>query len=170
MRGKPSGRKNAELRVEISLPRQRLRLRRGRTVLKEYAVSTAGQGAGELMDSNCTPRGRHVIAEKIGAGAAPNTVFVSRLSTGEIFEPALRARNPGRDWILTRILWLRGAEPGVNAGGGVDTFQRYIYIHGAPDDVAMGVPGSAGCIRMRNADVIELFDQVEIDTPVVIKE
>ena len=170
MGGRPKGRKGGTLRVEISLALQQLRLRRGRAVLREYPVSTSGKGAGELMDSNCTPRGRHAIAEKIGAGAAPNTVFVSRQPTGEIFEPGLRTRHPGRDWIITRILWLRGAEPGVNQGGNVDTYQRYIYIHGAPDDVDMGVPDSVGCIRMRNADVIEFFDQVEVGTPVVIKE
>ena len=157
------------LHVEVSLERQRLQLRQGADVIKEYPVSTAKKGPGEQMDSYCTPRGRHEIAEKIGEGAAPNTVFVSRRPTGEIFEPALRGRHPERDWIVTRILWLRGLEPGVNEGGLVDSYQRYIYIHGAPDDVKMGIPGSAGCIRMRNADVIDLFNRVSIGTPVIIK-
>jgi lipoprotein-anchoring transpeptidase ErfK/SrfK len=111
-----------------------------------------------------------VIAEKIGAGVPPNTVFVERQPTGEIYTPELRARFPQRDWILTRILWLAGAEPGKNQGGDVDTYRRYIYIHGSPDEVAMGMPGSRGCIRMRNADVVDLFDRVEVGTKVLICE
>ena len=157
--------------IEVSLSAQRLRLLDGdRVVLREYAVSTARAGPGERVDSGCTPRGRHAVAEKIGAGAAPGTVFVGRQPTGEIYSPELRRVHPQRDWILTRILWLAGSEPGVNQGGDVDTYRRYIYIHGAPDDVEMGRPGSAGCIRMRNADVIELFDLVGDGTPVLIVE
>src|SRR5690606_25712029 len=105
-----------------------------------------------------------------GEGSQPGTVFVGRRPTGEVWSPELRHRHPGRDWILTRILWLAGTEPGVNQGGDVDTYRRYIYIHGAPDDVHMGEPGSAGCIRMRNADVMELFDRVGAGTEVVISE
>jgi lipoprotein-anchoring transpeptidase ErfK/SrfK len=161
---------SAELRIEVDLGTQRLRLLRGDEVLREYSVSTAKNGAGERMDTGCTPRGRHVITEKIGEGAMPGTVFVGRRPTGEIYSPELRKQNPTRDWIVTRILWLSGAEPGRNQGGEVDTYNRYIYIHGAPDDVPMGVPGSAGCIRMRNADVIELFDRVPPGTPVLIRE
>lgn len=122
------------------------------------------------MHSGCTPRGKHVIAEKIGGGAEINTVFVGRCPTGEIYSPALRRQHPGRDWILTRILWLRGVERGVNRGGEVDSYNRYIYIHGAPDDVPMGTPGSAGCIRMRNKDIIALFERVQVGTPVKIQE
>jgi L,D-transpeptidase YbiS len=157
------------LRIEISIDGQRLRLLRGRELLREYPVSTARNGPGEHMDSNCTPRGAHVVAEKIGGGCAFGTVFVGRRPTGEIFSPELRARFPDRDWILTRILWLRGSEPGRNQGGDVDSQRRYIYIHGAPDDVPMGQPGSAGCIRMRNSDVAELYDFVSEGTPVLIR-
>ena len=158
------------LSIEVSIAGQRLRLLRGSEVVREYPVSTARNGAGEIMDSYCTPRGAHVIAEKIGHDCAVDTVFVNRRPTGELFCPELRARHPDRDWILTRILWLGGTEPGRNQGGKVDSRDRYIYIHGSPDDVTMGRPGSAGCIRMRNGDVMELFDLVEEGTPVLIRE
>lgn len=157
-------------RIEISIAGQWLRLFHGNELIREYPVSTASNGPGETMDSECTPRGKHFIAEKIGAGAAPNMVFVSRQPTGELYTPELHARFPDRDWILTRILWLSGAEPDRNLGGNVDSHDRYIYIHGAPDDVAMGQPGSRGCIRMRNKDVVELFDQIEEGTQVVISD
>ena len=80
---------------------------------------------------------------------------------GQRYTPALGAAHPDRDWILTRILWLSGAEPGRNRLGSVDTMRRYIYIHGCPDEVDIATPGSHGCIRMRNDDVINLFDRVE---------
>jgi L,D-transpeptidase-like protein len=156
--------------IEISLTNQRLQLKRGAQVITEYLVSTGRNGPGELQDSECTPRGEHVIYAKIGAHCLPDTVFVSRRPTGEIYTPELRARFPSRDWILTRIVWLAGKEPGKNAGGNVDSRERYIYIHGAPDDVPMGMPGSRGCIRMRNADIIQLFNSIEVGMRVVIVE
>ena len=157
--------------IRISIGQQTLTLfdDAGRAV-RRYAVSTAGNGAGELSGSYCTPRGRHLIRAKIGAAQPANTVFVRRRPTGEIYTPELGASFPGRDWILTRILWLSGCEPARNRLGGVDTMRRYIYIHGSPDQAAMGVPGSHGCIRMRNADIIELFDLVAPYTPVEISE
>lgn len=155
--------------IRISIPAQTLALLDdgGRT-LRSYAVSTARNGPGELRGSHCTPRGRHIVRAKIGAAAAPNTVFVGRRPTGELWSPELAAEHPGRDWILTRILWLSGCEPGFNRLGDVDTMRRYIYIHGSPDALPMGVPGSIGCVRMRNADIIELFDLVPPRTPVEI--
>lgn len=158
-------------RIEISIAQQCLILsdEGGRTI-RRYTVSTARNGAGERNGSYCTPRGRHLIRAKIGAGQAVNTVFVRRRPTGEIYTPALGEQFPGRDWILTRILWLSGREPGVNRLGDVDTMRRYIYIHGSPDSVEMGMAGSIGCIRMRNADLIELFDLVPPGTPVDILE
>ncbi len=158
-------------RIDISIGAQRLTLfdDEGRE-LRRYAVSTARNGAGEASGSNCTPRGRHIVRAKIGTGQPVNTVFVGRRPTGEIYTPELRERFPGRDWILTRILWLLGCEPGFNRLGEVDTMRRYIYIHGSPDDVAMGTPGSIGCIRMRNADMIELFERVAPGTPVEIRD
>ena len=137
-------------------------------VVRRYVVSTAANGAGELTGSYCTPRGKHVIRAKIGAGEPENTVFVRRRPTGEIYTPELGAEFPKRDWILTRILWLSGCEPGFNRLGDVDTMRRYIYIHGSPDGVEMGAPGSHGCVRMRNSDMIDLFDRVEAGTPVEI--
>lgn len=155
--------------IEVDLAAQCLRLldTAGRE-LAAYPVSTARNGAGEREGSHCTPRGRHRIRAKIGAGAPAGTVFVGRRPTGEIYDP--ERAEPDRDWILTRILWLCGEEIGRNRLGEVDSMRRYIYIHGAPDEAPMGVPGSIGCIRMRNADVIELFDRVAVGTRVVIRE
>ncbi|MFZ9530396.1 MAG: L,D-transpeptidase family protein, partial [Burkholderiales bacterium] len=126
------------------------------------------KGTGQDSGSYCTPLGRHIIRAKIGIGEPENTVFVGRRPTGEIYSPDLAEQFPGRDWILTRILWLSGCEPGFNRLGSVDTMRRYIYIHGSPDSVQMGQPGSIGCIRMRNADIVELFDRVPAGTPVNI--
>jgi len=158
------------MKIDISLARQELVLRddQGRT-LRTYAVSTSKNGPGERSGSFCTPRGRHRVRAKIGAGQPPNTVFVRRRPTGEVWGPALHASYPGRDWILTRILWLSGCEPGFNRLGAVDTMRRYIYIHGSPDSAEMGKPGSIGCVRMRNADIVELFDLVPAGTPVEIR-
>jgi lipoprotein-anchoring transpeptidase ErfK/SrfK len=155
--------------ISISIPAQTLILRddAGRTV-REYRVSTARIGPGERSGSFCTPRGKHIVRAKIGAGAAPNTVFVARRPTGEIYTTELGERFPDRDWILTRILWLSGCEPGFNRLGEVDTMRRFIYIHGTPDSIEMGAPGSIGCIRMRNADILDLFDRVAPGTPVEI--
>ncbi len=158
------------LRIEIDLAQQALRLLADDALLASYAVSTARNGPGERAGSNCTPRGRHVVRAKIGRDAPVNTVFVGRRPTGEIYSPQLARRFPGRDWILTRILWLSGCEPGRNRLGSVDTMRRHIYIHGSPDSVAMGTPGSIGCVRMRNADIVELFDRVPAGTPVTIAE
>lgn len=137
---------------------------------RRYSISTAKNGAGEQRGSFRTPRGRHLIRAKIGAGQPENAVFVGRRPTGEIWTPELAAAHPGRDWILTRILWLSGREPGVNRLGDVDTMRRYIYLHGSPDTVEMGSPGSIGCVRMRNRDIIELFNLVPPYTPVDIVE
>lgn len=137
-------------------------------IVHSYAVSTAAKGAGELSGSFCTPRGRHVIRAKIGAGCPRNAVFVRRRPTGEIYTPELGSRFPERDWILTRILWLSGCEIGFNRLGKNDTMRRYIYIHGTPDSEPVGVARSHGCIRMHNADLLELFDRVSVGTEVEI--
>lgn len=155
--------------IHIDIAAQRLQLRDGTRVLQDCAISSAANGAGEDNGSGCTPRGWHVVRIKIGQGCAPGAVFVGRRPTGEIYAPQLREQFPQRDWILTRILWLSGSEPGRNRGGTVDTLRRLIYIHGTPDDVAMGIAGSHGCIRMRNADVIALFDRVTAGQRVLIE-
>ena len=138
------------------------------TVMRSYPVSTASKGAGEENGSFCTPRGRHIVRAKIGAGQPENAVFIGRRPTGEIWTRALHEQLPGRDWILTRILWLSGCEPGFNRLGKVDTMRRYIYIHGSHELAVMGQPGSIGCIRMRSADIIELFDLVPPGTQVLV--
>jgi lipoprotein-anchoring transpeptidase ErfK/SrfK len=158
----------ARRRIRIDLRAQRLELFEGDALLAAWPVSTARKGAGEGEGSEQTPRGLHEIRAKIGAGAPEGAVFVGRRATGEICTPERAAAEPGRDWILTRVLWLRGLEVGRNRLGAVDSMRRYIYIHGTPDEAALGMPASHGCIRMRNSDVIDLFDRVDPGTPVEI--
>ncbi|MFZ9757640.1 MAG: L,D-transpeptidase family protein [Burkholderiaceae bacterium] len=132
----------------------------------QYAISSSKNGVDQKMGSYQTPLGRHRIRAKIGAGAPLETVFVGRRPTGEVWTPALAQANPSRDWILTRILWLCGLEPGFNRFGDCDTMRRYVYLHGSPPSVEMGEPGSIGCIRMRSPDIVELFDRVDAGTTV----
>ena len=158
--------------VLISIAHQRLTFfahHQDTTPSLSYLVSSALNGTGQLKGSEQTPLGKHVIRAKIGDKLPENTVFVGRRATGEIYSPALSIQHPNRDWILSRILWLSGTQPGVNRIGKVDSMQRYIYIHGTPDSEPMGVPKSHGCIRMRNTDIIELFDWVQVGTPVLIE-
>ena len=140
----------------------------GDMLIRQYPISTSANGLGEANGSHCTPRGRHRIAEKIGAFAPLCSAFKSRQPTGEVWTPELDAEFPGRDWILTRILWLEGLEPGKNKGGSVDSHNRYIYIHGTNEEHKLGSPASHGCIRMKNADIAELFDLVKEGTEVRI--
>ena len=159
------------MRIKISIKKQMLTLYGAHNkVLAKYSISTAANGAGCEKNSGCTPLGEHIIRAKIGAEAEPNAVFVGRRQTGEICTPELMVAFPERDWILTRILWLSGKEFGKNRLGNVDTMQRYIYIHGTPDGTEMGKIGSHGCVRMRNSEMIALFDWVQVGTPVVIVE
>ena len=158
------------MRIEIDATRQELALLDGARSVRRYSVSTSKHGLGERNGSFCTPRGRHIVRAKIGAGQPLNSVFVRRRPTGEVWTPALHAAYPGRDWILTRILWLSGCEPGFNRLGDVDTMRRYVYIHGSPDSAQMGKPGSIGCVRMHGEDLLELFEQVPPYTPVVVHE
>jgi lipoprotein-anchoring transpeptidase ErfK/SrfK len=156
------------LSIAVSLDRQRLDVHAAGGVVATFAVSTSKFGAGEVRDTFRTPRGRHVIRAKIGAGQPLGAVFRGRRPTGEIYSAALASAQPDRDWILTRILWLSGLEVGKNRLGRVDTMRRYIYIHGAPDSDPLGVPSSIGCIRMSNHGVVELFDLVPVGTVVDI--
>jgi hypothetical protein len=157
-------------RIRIDLRQQRLELHEGAALLAAYPVSTAAKGAGERSGSERTPRGRHEICAMIGVAAPEGAVFVGRRATGEICTEALFAADPERDWILTRILWLSGLEHGRNRSGQVDSRRRYIYIHGTPDEASLGRPASHGCVRMRNADVIELFERVWVGTRVDLVE
>lgn len=159
------------MRIEISISHQTLTLFDSFGGVKaKYSISTAANGVGCEKNSGCTPLGEHIIRAKIGEGAVANAVFVGRRQTGEICTPELMAEFPERDWILTRILWLSGKEVGKNRLGNVDTMQRYIYVHGAPDSTEMGKIGSHGCVRMRNSEMVELFDWVDVGMPVVIVE
>lgn len=156
-------------RLEVDIAAQTMSVYDQDKLLKEYLVSTAKNGAGEQLGSEQTPRGAHIIRAKIGTDLPINTVFIGRRPTGEIYTPKLREEHPSRDWILTRIFWLSGLEVGKNRLGDVDSMQRYIYIHGTPDDVEIGRPASRGCIRMRNNDIIELFSTISVGTPILIK-
>ena len=157
------------MKIIVNISRQVLELfdEAGRLV-SSYAVSTALNGPGEEANCNCTPRGRHVIRAKIGESQPVNTVFKRRRPSGEIYTPALGLRHPDRDWILTRILWLSGIEPGYNRLGTCDTMRRYIYIHGTTAERGVGVPKSHGCINMLNEDLLELFELVDTGTVVEI--
>lgn len=156
------------LRLRIDIARQELSAWQDDECLVVFPVSTALKGPGEENGSEKTPRGAHYIRARIGEGLPPGAVFKARRFTGEVWTRELAETHPGRDWILSRILWLCGLEPGRNRLGNVDTMRRYIYIHGTPDTEPMGVPCSHGCIRMRNADVIRLFDRVQPGTRVDI--
>jgi L,D-transpeptidase YbiS len=156
------------MKIVIDAAKQELTLYDSERVVKRYSISTARNGLGEKNGSFCTPRGKHIIRAKIGGGQPLGSVFVRRRPTGEVWTPELHAKYPGRDWILTRILWLSGKERGKNRLGDVDTMRRYIYIHGSHDLAEMGTPGSIGCIRMRNKEIVELYDLVPPYTPVEI--
>ncbi|NOT13917.1 MAG: L,D-transpeptidase [Methylococcaceae bacterium] len=151
---------NIDSYVDISITTQQLTLVLDRCIEQTYSVSTAKNGVGEQRGSECTPTGWHAIRAKIGADQSLNSVFVGRRATGEIYCADMETKYPHRDWILTRILWLGGLEPGKNRFGHVDTARRYIYIHGSPDHLITGIPESHGCIRMKNQDVINLFEHV----------
>jgi len=161
---------NSDSFLDISIGTQQLCIVENGHVVKSYPVSTAKNGAGELMGSECTPTGWHRIRAKIGADKPMQTVFVGRRATGEIYNADLARQYPQRDWILTRILWLGGLEPGKNRYGKVDTTWRYIYIHGCPDELMTGSPDSHGCIRMKNSDVLDLFNRVDAGIKVYIHE
>jgi lipoprotein-anchoring transpeptidase ErfK/SrfK len=159
------------MKIVISIPSQELDLwDENHNIIRKYQISSAGNGVGQEYGSFCTPLGKHIIRAKIGTSQPINTVFIRRRPTGEIYTPELGARYPGRDWILTRILWLSGCELGFNRMGKVDTMRRYIYIHGSPDSTEMGKPGSIGCVRMYNRDLLQLFDLVTTGTEVDIKD
>ena len=157
-----------EIIVDIST--QTLFVLKSKNILHSYSISTAVNGVGEEKDSEKTPCGKHIIRAKIGADSPVGTVFRGRRPTGEIYQEGMREKEPSRDWILTRILWLSGLELNRNRLGNVDTMQRYIYIHGSPDEIDMEKPGSCGCIRMRNSDVIELFDLMSVGSHILIQD
>lgn len=159
---------SARRTLKIDCTQQLMTLWEDNRCVQDYSVSTGANGCGELKNSGKTPRGLHRIRAKIGNNMPINTVFVARRPTGESYHPELKKQFPERDWILTRILWLSGCEIGKNRLSDVDTMQRYIYIHGTPDETLLGQIGSRGCIRMSNRDIISVFDWVSIGTFVEI--
>jgi len=159
------------MKINISINKQQLDLLNDdNQQIRHYRISSAKNGTGQQNGSFCTPLGKHIIRAKIGSGQPVNAVFVRRRPTGEIYSPELGRQYPKRDWILTRILWLSGCETGFNRLGSVDTMQRYIYIHGSPDSVEMGKPGSIGCIRISNNNLLELFELAPVGTRVDISQ
>jgi lipoprotein-anchoring transpeptidase ErfK/SrfK len=161
---------HSEVKLVVEGQRQLLHVFIDGQVRTHYPISTAKRGFGERKGSEKTPRGQHRIQAKIGANQTINSVFVARRPSGEIYQPVLAVHDPNRDWILSRILWLSGCELGRNRLGHVDTMQRYIYLHGSPEEADFSQPSSHGCIRMRNPHIIELFDLVSIGTIVDIYE
>ena len=160
---------NSNVFLHISSQMQRLEILINSKITKSYPISTAKNGLGEIKGSECTPCGWHQIRAKIGNKQPINTVFIARRPTGEIYDAKLAKNYPNRDWILTRILWLDGLEVGKNRYGNVHTASRYIYIHGCPDELITGSPQSHGCIRMKNADILELFNRISVGTKVLIE-
>lgn len=158
------GRKPTERVILVSIARQLLGFYRGERPEKSYVISTSLRPPSNVKDSLGTPRGLHEIAERVGAGAPPGIVFKARATTGRHFSE-FDADEQAKNLITTRILWLRGLEPGVNAGTNaegqsVDTYSRYVYIHATNHEERLGTPASSGCVQMRNLDIIELFDAV----------
>ncbi|MAZ39627.1 MAG: L,D-transpeptidase [Legionellales bacterium] len=161
---------NQTFYVEISINKQQMLVYKNKVLFKTYLISTAKNGVGEQYGSECTPRGIHQIRAKIGTNQPENTVFFRRRPNGEVYTPAYAQTQPqNRDWIITRILWLSGLEPDKNRFGSVDTARRKIYIHGTPDEKLLGKPGSRGCIRMGNRDIMEFFDFIPVRTIVDIQ-
>lgn len=157
----------------VDTKQQTLSLYQDDSLLRSFAVSTAKNGTGQMEGSGCTPLGKHRIAQKFGDDLPANAVFVARKFTGELYDEQLGKSFPDRDWILGRILWLDGCEEGINQGNDadgvcVDSKSRYIYIHGTPDSEPMGMPLSHGCVRMRNDDIVWLYEQVDVGMTVLI--
>lgn len=156
--------------ARVDVARQVLTVTCGGRVVRAYRVSTAAAGVSAVAGSGGTPPGRHRIARLFGHTAAPGQVFVSRRAVkGKILPPAAWRAGGGRDYVLTRILWLEGLEPGVNRGAGIDSRARYIYIHGTNQEQLLGTPASHGCIRMANADVISFFDYAKCHRDLVVE-
>ncbi|MDX8381509.1 MAG: L,D-transpeptidase [Ghiorsea sp.] len=153
--------------IKVVVSEQKLYHRRKTGVICEYPISTASKGVGNAEGGYQTPLGKHRIRHKIGDGLSPSTFFVARQPTGEFRQANKSLRS---DWILGRILWLEGVQTGVNKRGKVDTFSRYIYIHGTDEEEKIGQPASHGCIRMKRDDVVHLFEHVACGEAVLIKQ
>ncbi len=154
-----------ELGLWVSVASQQLIGIKDGQVVFAYPCSTASNGTGNLEGSNKTPLGWHIIDERYGEGLPWGAIFKERRYIKRNWEP----QNPtSEDLILTRIMWLRGLEPGLNAGGKIDSHARYIYIHGTPEEHLLGTPASKGCIRLANRDVMDVFSVTKTGTKVLI--
>jgi hypothetical protein len=154
----------------VSIGRQTLQLYSDGELVKAYVVSTSARTPSSQKGSCGTPLGLHAIAEKIGAGQPPGIVFKNRVPTGYHFSEHLARGGADENLVTTRILWLKGLEPGVNQGGDVDSYDRYIYIHGTNREDRLGHPQSAGCVVLSNLDVIDLYERVRVGDVVLIEE
>jgi lipoprotein-anchoring transpeptidase ErfK/SrfK len=154
--------------MKVSVSQQKLFLMNKLDTLRSYDISTSKYGLGSESGSHKTPLGLHRVVEKYGDSAPEGTIFKSRINTGRIAEIEMRPQTTKLDYVTTRILWLDGMEPGKNKGGNVDSYHRYIYIHGTHEEGLIGRPASKGCIRMRNNEVIELHELVPIGTTIRI--
>ena len=154
----------------VNIEKQEMYLVKNDSIKKTYRISSSKYGTGNKSGSEKTPLGVHRIAEKIGANAEPNTIFVGRVDTRKEASIITDTLDVEADDVTSRILWLEGLEPGINKGKGIDSHERYIYIHGTPEEGLIGTPASHGCIRMHNSEVIELFNIVATGTFVVIEE
>ena len=157
--------------IAINVTQQQLRLLdEDGNLLQQYPVSTSKYGTGSENGSEKTPLGLHRIKDKLGGAMPVNEVYIGRVPHGNLEECQQRGVDLPDDVIMSRIMWLEGMEPGRNQGGYVDTYQRYIYIHGTNHEDSIGTPASIGCIRMRNDDVVDLFRQIEVGSEVLIEE
>ncbi len=164
------GIKPADRLLAARIGTQTLQVYRNSELARAYPISTSLRPPSNVKDSLGTPRGLHVIEERIGAGQPPGMVFTARRPTGRHFSEYGDEANRTTNFVTTRILWLRGLEPGVNAGGDVDSYGRFIYIHGTNHEDRIGEPQSGGCVLLRNLDVIELYDEVRAGHHVLITD
>jgi hypothetical protein len=155
--------------MTVSIAQQLLGFYRNEVLVQAYVISTSLRPPSNRKDSRGTPRGLHEVAERIGAGALPGTVFKGRVNLGQHFNE-LSVEENTQNLITSRILWLRGREPGVNAGGAVDSYERYIYMHGTNHEEKLGTPFSGGCIEMRNLEIIALFEEIRVGDLIWIED
>lgn len=154
----------------VSISEQKLYHIKDNTIIKEYSISSAKKGVGNVKNSDKTPLGLHSIKEKHGNNTPTNGRMIGRVFYGQIATIFNDTTTSKTDDITSRLLWLTGEEEGINKGGNVDSYQRYIYIHGTSEEGKIGTPASHGCIRMINKEVIELFSLVKLNTKVLILE
>lgn len=160
--------KNFDKYMYVSVKHQRLYLIVNDSTIRKYPISTAAKGIGSKMNSFKTPPGLHTISRKIGDNVPIGGLFQSRMYTGRQVKILTEKQKADGDYVTTRIMWLQGEEPGLNKGRSVDSYNRYIYIHGTAEEGYLGQPASHGCIRMKNTDVIELYNMIEEGTPILI--